>query len=80
MSKQKFVRTAPAWFNLYDWRMEMGYTQVEAARVLGVGARTITYYEKGRDISWPFFLACMYVKRHRAESERMANESSLSNT
>lgn len=77
MRKQKFARTAPPDFDFYQWRLARGYTQVEAARILGVGHRTVTYYERGRDISWPVYLACLYVKQHKRAAERMAKENDL---
>lgn len=72
MSKQKFVRNAS--FSFYEWRKRMGYTQVEAAHVVGLGTRTVTYYEQGRAISWPVYLACLYVERNKKTAECMADE------
>lgn len=77
MSKQqKYAREAPADFSFYEWRQEMGYTQVEAAHVLGIGPRTVTYYEHGRSVSWPLYLACRYAQERKRAAERMADEQS----
>ena len=74
MSKHRHRSVRSIEFSIQDWRTRMGYTQVQAAHVLGVGERTLTYYEQRERIRWPVYLACRFVEAHRREAERMAAE------
>jgi len=50
------------------WREEMGLTQEEAAKVLGVSVRTVAGREKGEvPISREVHLACLWVDEHRKQ-------------
>lgn len=42
-----------------DWRNRLGLKQTDAAILLGITLRSVTYYETGgRAISWPTTVAC----------------------
>jgi DNA-binding XRE family transcriptional regulator len=50
-----------------DWRTRLGLKQTDAAILLGVGLRSITYYETGgREIDWSKTVVC-YCFEHWPE-------------